>query len=90
MQSKPNANAKNSLILCQNCPNTLKELYDPQKVLHNVPYDENCDLEYWDETTCNRSSLPFVKIDVAESTIPGDKGQIKFRIECMIALSHFP
>ena len=51
MQSKPNANAKNSLFLCQNFPNILKELYDPQKVLNNVPYDESCNLEYWDETT---------------------------------------
>ena len=32
MQSKPNAaNAKNSLFLCQNFPNILKELYDPKK-----------------------------------------------------------
>ena len=51
MQSKPNANAKNSLFLCQNFPNILKELYDPQKVLNNVAYYESCDLEYWDETT---------------------------------------
>ena len=41
------------------------ELYDPQKVLNNVPYDENCDLEYWDETTyalnlqCNPRNVLF-------------------------------